>query len=78
MDSLSTLWDNFSGSIPNILPRSPFTNVIYSLQSLPYIDNLNWFFPVGDCLQVLFWWLIAYGVYLAAIVILRWCKVVGQ
>ena len=78
MDMLATLWDNFSGTLLDVMPKSPFTSVINNLESLPYMGYVNWFFPVGACLKVFSLWLVAYGIYLLFVIVLRWLKVVGQ
>lgn len=78
MEMLSTLWENFSGSLTDMLPKSPFTSVINNLEALPYMGYVNWFFPVGACLKVFAFWLTAYGLYLVLVIVLRWLKVVGE
>lgn len=61
-----------------MLPLSPFTEVIESLEQLPFLGYLNWFIPVGTILNIFSLWLAAYGTYLTISIILRWAKVVGD
>lgn len=45
------------------LPSSPFTTVINSFNSIPYLKYLNWFFPVSECVAVLEAWLAVVAIY---------------
>lgn len=73
---MSELFASFGDLLKTVLPRSPFTDIIASLEGLPGLGWLNWFFPVGACLKIFAAWLVAYGVYLVYSIILRWVKAV--
>ena len=73
---MAELFSTFGDLLKTVLPRSPFTDFIASMGSLPGLGWLNWFFPVGTCLRILSAWLVAYGVYLVYSIILRWIKAV--
>ncbi|MCM1104709.1 MAG: hypothetical protein NC409_11475 [Clostridium sp.] len=59
------------------LPHSPFAAVLDSMESLPYLNYLNWFIPVSTFIAIGELWLVAIGVYYASMIILRWFKVVA-
>lgn len=77
MDFFTNIWTGVKEFLLGILPTSPFTDVIASLESLPFLGYLNWFFPVGTCLHIFSLWLAAYGIYLLYSIILRWAKISG-
>lgn len=65
-------------SILNLLPTSPFRSFIDSIPDLPGLAELNWFFPVGECLDVLTAWGVAIGIFYLYSVIMRWIKLIGD
>lgn len=60
-----------------LLPRSPFTDWIESFTVPNWVGWLNWFFPVGTCLDIMAVWLVAIGLYYLYSIVLRWVKVIG-
>lgn len=66
-----------AGILIAILPISPFQAVVESLEELPYLGYLNWFFPVGRCISVLTAWGVAVGVYYGISWILRQLDIIG-
>lgn len=60
----------------SVLPLSPFQGFIDSIGTFEYLGWLNWFFPVGDCLQVLAAWVAVIGTYFLYSIILRWIKAI--
>lgn len=58
----------------NILPPSPF-NIIHSI-NIPYLEELNWVFPISLYISILELWVVAIGIYLVISVALRWVKVI--
>ena len=58
----------------NLLPPSPF-NVLESLE-IPYLDALNWVFPIPIYISILEVWLVAIAAYFVISVGLRWVKVI--
>lgn len=67
-----------AGILIAILPISPFQAVIQTLDELPYLGYLNWFFPVGRCISVLTAWGVAIGVYYGISWILRQLDIIGS
>lgn len=61
-------------TLTDILPPSIF-EVIDSL-NIPYLEELNWVFPISIYVSILEVWLVAVGVYLMISVALRWVKVI--
>lgn len=59
------------------LPSSPFQTVIQSFSNIPYLQFLNWFFPVTECIAVLEVWLAAIVIYYMYSAIMRWIKILG-
>ena len=59
------------------LPTSPFQGVIQTISEIPYLQYLNWFFPVTECIAVLQVWLLAIATYYVYSAIMRWVKVIG-
>lgn len=78
MDIFTQIFDLFSDFILNILPVSPFENLISQFASLPYLGYLNWFVPVADIIGTFGLWLTAYGLYLVYSIVYRWLKVIGD
>lgn len=59
------------------LPASPFQIVTNSIMNIPYLQYLNWFFPVTECIAVLEVWISAIVVYYLYSAIMRWIKIIG-
>lgn len=59
------------------LPSSPFQTVINTISNIPYLQYLNWFFPVSECIAVLEVWLAAIVIYYLYSAIMRWIKIIG-
>lgn len=59
------------------LPGSPFEIVTNSVMTLPYLNYLNWFFPVSECVAVMEVWIVAVGIYYLYSAIMRWIKIIG-
>lgn len=57
--------------ILNLLPKDPFIEYINGLE-IPsqFINNLNWFFPVSQCLGILGIWLTAISSFYILVVVL--------
>lgn len=62
--------------VMSFLPVSPFRSVLESVGAIPYLNNLNWFFPVTECVAVLQIWVSAITIYYLYSAILRWIKVI--
>lgn len=67
----STLWQ----SVIDFLPGSPFTAFIASMERLPYLSILNWFFPVSEVIAVLELWLTAVALYYVYQAIMRFVHI---
>lgn len=50
-------------SIISFLPGSPFHAFIANIGTIPYLAELNWFFPVTECIIVLEVWLAAIAIF---------------
>lgn len=60
-----------------LLPLSPFTGVINSIGSFPYLGYINWFLPVHDFIVIGMLWLGAITVYYLYSVVARWIKLIS-
>ena len=78
MNSMNGLFDNFSASLKNVLPMSPFQDAIAAFADLPYLGYINYFFPIGDCMKIFAAWLVAVGLFYAYSIIMRWLKMIGD
>lgn len=67
-----------AGLLIGLLPESPFASAIAELGELPFIANVNWFFPVGTCVSILSGWAVCMGAYYAIAWILRQLHIVGN
>lgn len=55
--------------LASLLPESPFANITWPLDVLTGLSWMNWFFPVGECLNIMSLWLLAIiGFYVAAFI----------
>jgi len=78
MDEMKAILDKFLQMLLQVFPRSPFAEVIDSLEGhLPFLQYLNWFVPVGKILEVAALWLTAIGIYYLWSVIARWVKLIS-
>lgn len=70
LDIFNTLWS----AIISFLPGSPFKAIIANLSGVPYMAELNWFFPVHECVIVVEVWLTAVALYYVYSAIMRFIK----
>lgn len=70
LDIFNTLWS----AIISFLPGSPFKAIIANLSGVPYMAELNWFFPVHECVIVFEVWLTAVALYYVYSAIMRFIK----
>lgn len=73
---MDELFQSFGHVLQNILPLSPFRNVILQAQDIPCIGWINWLVPVGSLLEIFGAWLIAYAGFILYQIVLRWLKVI--
>lgn len=73
---MSEIFDKFADLLRTVLPTSPFREFINSFTVPTWVGWLNWFFPVTRILAIFAAWLVAYGLYLAYSIILRWVKAI--
>lgn len=78
LDWLADLWNAFSSTLIQFLPRSPFTQFLDSLGNIPYLGWLNWFIPFGDFIVIGTAFLGAVGLFYLYQIVARWLKVIGD
>lgn len=76
LEQMSELKEAFLDFVLKLLPFSPFEGVIDQLESLPYLEYLNWFIPVGTFLTIGSLWLTAITTYYMLSILLRWIKAI--
>lgn len=74
---MKEILDKFLAGLLSALPLSPFTEIISSLEAMPFLGYLNWFIPVGTFLKIGSAWLTAIGLYYLYSVIARWVKLIS-
>lgn len=76
-DTIIGIFQQFWYAILDFLPGSPFRGFISALGSVPYLEELNWFFPVGEVITVLEVWLVAVALFYTYSAIMRFIRVIG-
>lgn len=78
LEWLNQLWNAFAEDLMEILPYSPFRKFIESWNTdIPEaISWLNWLMPISEAISILEAWLVAYGIYLIASIVMRWIKAI--
>lgn len=76
LEQMSELKEAFLDFVLKLLPFSPFEGVIDQLESLPYLEYLNWFIPVGTFIAIGSLWLTAITAYYMLSILLRWIKAI--
>lgn len=74
---MDVLFKKFFSWVIQFLPSSPFQSFIASVGSIPYLAELNWFFPVSECLAVMQVWLTAVALYFLYSAIMRFIGLIG-
>lgn len=75
---ISEFLNRIVGFILQVLPDSPFTDAIDSIENSEVIGYINYFIPVGTMVGILTAWGVAIGVFYAYQMILRWAKAVAD
>lgn len=75
---LNQLWNSFAQDLIEVLPYSPFRQFIesWSVDIPSAISWLNWLMPISEAIEILEAWLICYGIYLLASIVMRWIKAI--
>ena len=79
MDIINSLLEWLQGiadKVLDVLPDSPFKDIINNTDIQQYLGYINWFVPVGTILKILTAWLVAVAAYYLVSVILRWIKAI--
>lgn len=62
IQTIIDIFNSFWQAIISFLPTSPFRGFIDSIGEIPYLAELNWFFPVSEAIAV-------FEVFLAVVVV---------
>lgn len=76
MSFMKELLEQFGDWVLQLLPLSPFKDVINELEAIPYLGYLNWFIPVGRILEIGALWLSAVTVFYLYSIVLRWIRAI--
>lgn len=69
--------DKLGAGLVQLLPLSPFTSIINALESMPYLQYINWFIPFGTMVKISAGWLVAIGLHYAYSIVMRWVKMIS-
>lgn len=71
------IFTTFFNWLCSFLPKSPFQSFISAIPGIPYLAELNWFFPVSECLAVMQLWLTAVALYYLYSAIMRFIGLIS-
>lgn len=77
MLAMQEILNQFLDWVLALLPTSPFTAFIESMETLPYLGWLNWFLPISEMIVIGEAWLVAIGLFYLYSVILRWVRAIS-
>lgn len=75
-NNITELINKLFSMILNLLPHSPFMQIIDNLEEIPYLNYINWFIPFDLMVDVTLIWLGAVALYYLYMIILRWVKAI--
>lgn len=76
-DALNEIFNSFANSLASVLPRSPFSQFLAQFENLPFLGFINWFIPIGTCIDILLAWLSAIALFYLYSIALRWLKAIS-
>ena len=59
-----------------LLPASPFKGFAYLVETIPFLDYLNWFIPIPEMIVILESWLVIVAVYYGILYLLNYVGLV--
>lgn len=59
-----------------LLPVSPFAGMSYLLESIPYLNYLNWLLPISEMSVIFESWLLVLAVYYSILYLLNYTGVI--
>lgn len=74
LSNITSIFNQLWMGIVSFLPGSPFKAIIANLSGVPYMAELNWFFPVHECVVVIEVWLTAVALFYIYSAIMRFIK----
>lgn len=77
LEWMEEMLGSLADGLISLLPLSPFTEMITTLEQFPYLGMLNWFIPIAQMVGIAGGWLLAIGLYYAYSVIARWLKLIS-
>lgn len=78
LEWMTQLINKFGNFLITVLPTSPFQPYIKEVASLPYLNYLNWFIPVGTFIKIGKAWLSAVALFYLYSIVMRWVKMIGD
>lgn len=76
MSTITSIFNQLFSSIIGFLPKSPFRTYIDSIGDIPFLENLNWFIPIPECIAILQVWLSVVIVYYTYSAIMRFLRLI--
>lgn len=77
IESFFEFLGNIIGWVLDLLPQSPFADVIKGLSDVQYISWLNCFFPVSSVVLIMTLWITAISGFYFVSIVLRWVKAIS-
>ncbi len=77
IDGIIDIWNFVMEGLTTFLPTSPVADWIDLFADLPFLGYLNWFIPVGVCVEITYGWCVCIAGYYLISVLLRWVKVIA-
>lgn len=76
IETITNVFNTFLNSVFQFLPGSPFRYFKSVLNNIPYLQYLNWFFPVSEVITVLEAWVTVVALYYTYSAILRFIRLI--
>ena len=77
LEWMEEMLGSLADGLVSLLPLSPFTDMIATLEKMPYLGLINWFIPISGMVALAGGWLMAIGLYYAYSVVARWIKLIS-
>lgn len=66
----------FLEKVLSVLPHSPFSAFLDSMENLPYLSTINYFIPISSFIAIGEAWLASIAIFYLWSIILRWIRAI--
>lgn len=63
-------------AVLKLLPNSPFSAYIASIEKMPFLGYLNYFLPIGECIAIGQAWLVCIAIFYSYQAIMRMVQLI--